>query len=382
MNFVLDEEQEQLRTMVRDFLADRSPESEVRRLMETPEGFDPAVWAQLSGELGLTGLAIPEEYGGAGYGFVEVGIVLEEAGRALLCAPYFSSAVLAATTLLECGDETAKKDYLPGIAGGELRATLAVTEESGGWEPDAVEVVAAESGGAWVLTGSKSYVLDGTTADLLLVTARTGEGVSLFAVAAEGSGLTRVSLETLDQTRKQAKVTFAGTPGRLIGTAGEASDVLERVLDVAAIGLAAEQVGGASQVLDMSVEYAKIRVQFGRQIGSFQAIKHRCANMLLEVETAKSAAYSGAWAVSTDSAELAMLASLAKAHCSDAYMHCAAENIQIHGGIGFTWEHPAHLHFRRAKSAQLMFGDSTYHRERLAQRIGITAEATAGLVQG
>jgi alkylation response protein AidB-like acyl-CoA dehydrogenase len=371
MNFAFDEEQEQLRAMVRDFLTDKSPESEVRRLMETEEGFDPAVWAQLSGELGLAGLAIPEEYGGAGYGFVEVGIVLEEAGRALLCAPYFSTVVLAATTLLQSGDEAAKKDFLPGIASGELRATLAITEESGRWEPDAVEVAAAQSGDSWTLTGVKSYVLDGATADLLLVTARTGAGISLFAVPADASGLTRTSLGTLDLTRKQARIEFAGAPARLIGSEGQAAALLTSVLDVAAIGLAAEQVGGASRVLDMSVEYAKIRVQFGRPIGSFQAIKHKCADMLLEVESAKSAAYYGLWAVASGSDEVPMVASLAKAYCSDAYMHCAAENIQIHGGIGFTWEHPAHLYFKRAKTDQLLFGDPTYHREQLAQRVGI-----------
>jgi alkylation response protein AidB-like acyl-CoA dehydrogenase len=374
MNFAFDDEQEQLRAMVRDFLADKSPEAEVRRLMDTETGFDPAVWTQLSAELGLTGLAIPEEYGGAGYGFVEVGVVLEEMGRSLLCAPYFSTVVLAATTLLSCGDDAAAKDYLPGIAAGELRATLAVTEESGRWEVDATRMAATRTGDGWTLTGTKSYVLDGASADLLLVTARTADGISLFAVDATGdaaAGLTRTSLATLDQTRKQAKVTFAATPARLIGIEGGAAEVLSHVLDVAAIGLAAEQVGGAARVLAMAVDYAKIRVQFGRPIGSFQAIKHKCADMLLEVESAKSAAYYGLWAAATGSDELPMVASLAKAYCSDAYLHCAAENIQIHGGIGFTWEHPAHLYLKRAKTSQLLFGDPTYHREQLAQRVGI-----------
>ena len=248
---------------------------------------------------------------------------------------------------------------------------MAITEESGRWEPDAVEVAATGSGDDWTLTGTKSYVLDGATADLLLVTARTPAGISLFAVSADATGLTRTSLGTLDLTRKQARVEFAGTPARLVGTDGQAAALLTAVLDVAAIGLAAEQVGGAARVLEMSVEYAKIRVQFGRPIGSFQAIKHKCADMLLEVESAKSAAYYGLWAVATDSDEVPMVASLAKAYCSDAYMHCTSENIQIHGGIGFTWEHPAHLYFKRAKTDQLLFGDPTYHREQLAQRVGI-----------
>jgi alkylation response protein AidB-like acyl-CoA dehydrogenase len=215
------------------------------------------------------------------------------------------------------------------------------------------------------------YVLDGATANLILVAARTAAGVSLFSVAGDAAGLTRESLATMDQTRKQARLTFDNTPATLIGTDGQGWPVLERVLDLAAVGLAAEQVGGAQMCLDMAVEYAKVRVQFGRPIGSFQAIKHKCADMLLEVESAKSAAYYAGWAASELNDELPSVASLAKAYCSEAYFHAAAENIQIHGGIGFTWEHPAHLYFKRAKSSELLFGDPTYHRELLAQRIGI-----------
>ncbi len=377
MNFAFDDEQEQLRDVVRSFLADKSPEAEVRRLMETEEGFDTAVWSQLSGELGLTGLAIPEAYGGAGYGFVEVGIVLEEAGRALLCAPYFSTVVLAATTLVESSDETAKADLLPGIASGDIRASLAITEESGHWDPGVVEVTAHPSVNGWTIFGTKSYVLDGATADLLLVSARTPDGVGLFAVTADGSdsapGVTRTPLTTLDMTRKQATIQFANAPGRLISAPGEAVDLLNRVLDVAAIGLAAEQVGGAARVLEMAVHYAKMRVQFGRQIGSFQAIKHKCADMLIAVESARSAAYHGMWSVASGSDEIPIDASLAKACCSDAFMNCATENIQIHGGIGFTWEHPAHLYFKRAKTDELLFGDPTYHRRQLAQRLHVEA---------
>lgn len=371
MSFAFTDEQEQLRSVVRDFLAANSPESEVRRLMETAEGFEPTVWARLSGELGLTGLAIPEEYGGAGYGFVEVGIVLEEAGRSLLCAPYFSTVVLAATTLLESGDEQAKRDYLPSLAAGELRAALAFTEKSGRWEPAAVEATARRGEAEWALGGTKSYVLDGATAQLLLVTAVAPEGVSLFAVPADAPGLTRTPLDTMDPTRKQAKIRFEHTPARLVGDPGSAADVLTRVLDIAAIGLAAEQVGGAARVLEMAVEYAKIRVQSSRPIGSFQAIKHKCADMLLDVELARSAAYYGLSAAADNTDELPAVASIAKSYCSDAFQHCAAENIQVHGGIGFTWEHPAHLYFKRATSSQLLFGDSTYHREQLAQRVGV-----------
>jgi len=214
-------------------------------------------------------------------------------------------------------------------------------------------------------------VIDGHTADLIIVAARTGAGVSLFAVDGNASGLTRTALATMDQTRKQAKLDFDNTPATLIGTDGAGWDVLSTVLDLAAVGLAAEQVGGAQFVLEMAVQYAKDRVQFGRPIGSFQAIKHKCADMLLEVESAKSAAYYGLWCASEMNDELPSVASLAKAYCSEAYFHATAENIQIHGGIGFTWEHPAHLYFKRAKSSELLFGDPTYHRELLAQRIGI-----------
>ena len=371
MNFAFSEEQEELRKTVRSFLDQKSPETEVRRLMETDEGYDPAVWKQMGEQLGLQGLIVPEEFGGSGYSYVELGVVLEEMGRALLCAPYFSTVVLAGNALLHSGDDAAKKDYLPGIASGETIATLAFTEPSGKWDEAGITMEAMKKGDGWVLNGTKSFVLDGATASLILVAARTGKGVSLFGVEGDASGLTRTALSTMDQTRKQAKLEFNGTPARLIGTEGDGWKTLSTVLDLAAVALAAEQVGGAQKVLDMSVEYAKVRIQFGRPIGSFQAIKHKCADMLLEVESAKSAAYYGMWCASEMNDELPSVASLAKAYCSEAYFHSAAENIQIHGGIGFTWEHPAHLYFKRAKSSELLFGDPTYHRELLAQRIDI-----------
>jgi alkylation response protein AidB-like acyl-CoA dehydrogenase len=371
VNFAFSEEQEELRSIVRQFLEAKSPESAVREQMETEQGFDAAVWQQMAEQLGLQSLIIPEEYGGQGFGYVELIVVLEEMGKYLLPAPYFSTVVLAANTLLHAGDDAAKGDHLPGIASGETIATLAFTEPNGKWDESGIEMAATQDGGSWKLSGTKMFVLDGHTANLILVAARTGKGVSLFAVDGEAGGLTRTPLATMDQTRKQAKLELDGVEGRLIGTEGAGWDVLSTVLDLAAVALAAEQVGGAQQCLDMSVEYAKVRVQFGRPIGSFQAIKHKCADMLLEVESAKSAAYYAGWCASEMNDELPAVASLAKAYCSDAYFHAAAENIQIHGGIGFTWEHPAHLYFKRAKSSELLFGDPTYHRELLAQRIGI-----------
>jgi alkylation response protein AidB-like acyl-CoA dehydrogenase len=371
VNFAFSDEQEELRRVVRSFLEDKSAEAAVREQMETDKGYDDAVWSQMGEQMGLQGLIIPEEHGGSGYSYVELIVVLEEMGRALLCAPFFSTVVLAGNTLMQSGDDAAKAKYLPGIASGETIATLAITEENGRWDETGVTLTAKAEGDGYVLDGAKSYVLDGHLANLIIVAARTDAGVSLFAVDGEAAGLTRTQLATMDQTRKQAKLEFSGTPAELIGTDGGGWDVLSTVLDLAAVGLAAEQVGGAQMCLDMAVEYAKVRVQFGRPIGSFQAIKHKCADMLLEVESAKSAAYYAGWCASEMNDELPSVASLAKAYCSEAYFHASAENIQIHGGIGFTWEHPAHLYFKRAKSSELLFGDPTYHRELLAQRIGI-----------
>ena len=371
MNFAFTEEQEELRKTVRAFLDAKSSEEAVREQMETEDGYDAAVWSQMAEQMGLQGLHIPEEFGGSGFGYVELGIVLEEMGRSLLCAPFFSSVVLAGNTLIESGDDAAKQKYLPGIASGETIATLAYTEPSGKWDESGITATATKDGDAYKINGTKSFVLDGHTANLIIVAAKTDAGTSLFAVEGDASGLTRTALSTMDQTRKQAKLEFADTPATLIGEDGKGWDTLTTVLDLAAVSLAAEQVGGAQKVLEMAVDYAKVRVQFGRPIGSFQAIKHKCADMLLEVESAKSAAYYGMWCASEMNDELPSTASLAKAYCSEAYFHAAAENIQIHGGIGFTWEHPAHLYFKRAKSSELLFGDPTYHREQLAQRIGI-----------
>ncbi|HVM41134.1 MAG TPA: acyl-CoA dehydrogenase family protein [Acidimicrobiia bacterium] len=376
MNFAFSEEQEALRETVAQFLGGKSPSSEVRRLMETTEGYDESVWKQMGEQMGLQGLHIPEEYGGQGYTFVELGIVLEEMGKVLLCAPYFATVCLAANAILNVGSDAQKKDLLPGIASGETIATLAFTEPSGKWGADGIGMTYESSGDGFTLSGEKMFVLDGHNADLIVVVARKSgtsgtEGLSFFTVRGDADGLTRTALETMDMTRKQAKLEFSGVKADLLGEEGSGWDALSKTLDQAAVCLSSEMVGGAQQVLDMSVDYAKVRVQFGRPIGSFQAIKHKCADMLLEVESAKSAAYYAAWAAAEDNEELPVVASLAKAYCSDAYFHCAAENIQIHGGIGFTWEHDAHLYFKRAKSSETYLGDATYHRELLAQRIGI-----------
>ena len=326
MNFAFSEEQEELRNIVRSFLENKSPEAAVREQMETENGFDEAVWTQMAEQMGLQSLIIPEEYGGSGYSYVELTVVLEEMGRALLCAPYFSTVVLAANTILQAGDDAAKKDLLPGIASGETKATLALTEANGRWDEEGIEATATKDGDAWKINGEKMFVLDGHTADLIIVAAKTDAGTSLFHLNSDAAGLTREALSTMDQTRKQAKLTFADTPATLIGTDGGGWDVLSTVLDLTAVALAAEQVGGAQLVLEMAVQYAKDRVQFGRPIGSFQAIKHKCADMLLEVESAKSAAYYAAWCAAEMNDELPSVASLAKAY-SVSYTHLTLPTI-------------------------------------------------------
>ncbi len=363
-------EHRELRSTVRRFLSAHSAETNVRALMHTETGHDPAVWKQMA-SMGLTGLAIPEEFGGAGYGWTEVGIVLEEAGRSLLCAPYFSTVVLATAALLASADQAACKDFLPEIADGTLTATLAVLEESGSWRPADVALNAQQDGDSWTLTGVKNYVLDGHSADLVLVAARTGAGVSLFAVDSGATGLARTPVDTLDLTRKQARLEFSATPARLIGIEGSGEEILRRSMDVGAAGLAAEQLGGAQYCLDLAVEYAKVRYQFGRPIGSFQAVQHLCADMLVEVESARSAVLHAIRAADSDPTELAIAASLAQAYVPDAYFVVVSATMQVLGGVGFTWEHPAHLYLKRAKSGQHLLGDAAYHRALLAELASI-----------
>ncbi|WP_067800039.1 acyl-CoA dehydrogenase family protein [Actinomadura formosensis] len=363
MKLVVTEEQRELRDALRRFFADRSPSAEVRRLMETAEGYDPAVWAQMAEQLGLQGLAIAEEHGGAGFGMRELAIVFEEMGRAVVCAPFL--ATITAAAALAAGE--GGHDLLAGIADGSAVATLAVAEDGGSWNLDAVRT--AFEGGT--LRGVKNFVLDGHVADLVLVAARDADGVGVYAVQ-DAARLVRRPLPTVDQTRKLARIEFDGVPARKVG--GE--DALLRALDVAAVALAAEQLGGAQQTLDMTVEYAKVRHQFGRPIGSFQAIKHRCADMFVLVESARSAVLNAAAVADESPDELPAAAALAKAYCSDAYLHTAGEAIQLHGGIGFTWEHDAHLYFKRAQGSRELFGSPDRHRERLAALAGLTGAAS------
>jgi alkylation response protein AidB-like acyl-CoA dehydrogenase len=362
-------EQEELAAVVRRFLATHADEGHVRSQMEGTSGYDAALWKLMADQLGVQSIAIPEEYGGAGFGFGDLSVVLEEAGRSLLCAPLFSTLVLGVTTLLRSGDVAAMAAYLPGIAEGRTVATLALVEEGGRWDEAGVQLRAARDGHGFTITGTKPYVLDGADADLVIVAARTDAGVSLFTVDRAAGGVEATPLATLDQTRRQATLVFSGAPATLLGVEGDGWGVLRHVLDVAAVGLACEQVGGAAQVLESTVDYVKVREQFGRPIGSFQAVKHKLADMLVELESARSAAYYATSTLESGSPGLSLAASIAKSYCSTAYYHLAAESIQLHGGIGFTWEHSAHLYFKRAKGSEALLGSPAYHRELIAREL-------------
>ncbi len=372
VQFHFTEEQRQFRDVLRRFMAAASPASEVRRLMDTEPGFDPTVWRRMADELGLTGLMIPECYGGSGFGLVELGLAMEEMGRALLCAPYLASSVLAANALCRIGSEAQKRRWLPGIASGETLAALAFAEPGGepGVESIAMRAVAAD--GRHSLTGRKDHVLDGCNADLLLVAARTDgrlglAGLSLFAVAGVAPGVRRRRLQVLDPTRQLARIDFEDVPAELLGGLGEAGPALAGALDIGAIALANEMAGGAQRLLEDTLEYIKLRVQFGRTVASFQAIKHRCAELLLQVELMKSAAYHAAQVADANPEAFAYEASLAKAAAGEAYLQTAVEAIQLHGGIGFTWDQDTQLWYKRAKSCEVLLGDPAWHRERMIQ---------------
>jgi alkylation response protein AidB-like acyl-CoA dehydrogenase len=370
MKFSFSAEQTEFRSNLRRFLADHSPPKEVRRLMETDAGWERDEWRRANEALGLTALRIPESSGGAGFGFGEICIVLEEMGRALYCAPYFATAVLATGAIMNAGTAAQQQTLLPDIALGETIATLACAEDSGQWTAAATTLAATASGSGYRLDGHKSFVLDGHTADTIVVLARasgsTGDaGLSFFTVRGDSPGLSRRLLKTMDPTRKLARLTFDGVEAELLGEAGTAAGPFARTMTEAAVCLANEMVGGAERLREDALAYSKMRMQFGRQIASFQSMKHKAADMLLDVELAKSAAYYAAASLDDGDADVTATASLAKACASDAYMQTAIHAIQIHGGIGFTWDNDTHLWFKRAKSSEVLFGDASYHREEM-----------------
>jgi alkylation response protein AidB-like acyl-CoA dehydrogenase len=378
MDFGFSEEQEMLRKSARDFLAKEAPMTWVRRMMEDDRGFEDGQWKKMA-ELGWMGLILPEQYGGSGLDFVDLVVILEEMGRAVLPGPFFSTVILGGVALAEGGSEAQKRELLPKVAAGDLRVTLAQLEPSARWDAEGIALEARPAGSDYRLSGTKLFVPDAHTADLLIVAGRApgskgSDGISLFLVDARAKGITTTLLKTMDQTRKLCEVVLqdvAVPAGRVLGTTGKGWALLTRLVDRGKVGLCAEMCGGAQKVLEMSVEYAKVREQFGRPIGSFQAIQHKCANMLVEVESSKSATYYAAWAVANDVPEAPLAAAMAKAYCSDAYRHTAGEGIQIHGGIGFTWEHDMHIYFKRAKSSEVTFGDATWNREIVAQLIDL-----------
>ncbi|RFU37197.1 acyl-CoA dehydrogenase [Actinomadura logoneensis] len=361
MRLIPTEEQRDLAAAVRSFLADRAPMSRVREIAESAdEPYDRAVWARMSSELGLAGLAVPAEHGGSGAGFGEVAAVLEELGAALTPVPYLSAAVAA--SLLVALDA---KDLLPGVAAGETVAVVAPPGE----EPPVGRLV---DRGEWVLEGAVEPVPDGPSADLLLVVASTGDGRrGVFAVAPDAPGLTVTPLASFDTTRPQARLGLRGVPARPLG-APDAGAAVDRALDVAAVLLAAEQLGGMRRCLDAIVEYAKLRVQFGRYVGSFQGVKHRLADMHCVLEQAESIVRYAVWAADEAPDELPEAAALAASFMGRAYFQVANDHLLLHGGIGFTWEHDAHLYYKRAKADELMLGAPRVHRARLAAVLGLT----------
>jgi alkylation response protein AidB-like acyl-CoA dehydrogenase len=395
------EEQRELRTTVRRMLAEHwSPQTRRETLeSDNPQdsgshdqdgshdrgsshdrggAYDPVSWKLMAETLGLQGISIPVEYGGSGQGFLEQSIVLEEQGRVLFRSPYLSTVVIAANALLLGDDEISRREWLPQISAGKAIAAMAYLESGGDWGAASPMARAVPADGGWRVSGMKSCVVDGAEADLFLVLASV-EGVSaasgeerlpvLLAVDSRRGGIQAESVPGFDLTRRLATVTFDDAMGRAIAVGDRAGAVFESTMDIAVTGLACEQVGGAQWCLDATVEYVKTREQFGAPIGSFQAVQFKCADMLLELEGARSVARYAA--ASVGSPDLPVAASVAKAVCSDSYTAIAGEMIQLHGGTGYTWEHEAHLYFKRAQSSRQLFGDSDFHRERLAVRLGI-----------
>jgi alkylation response protein AidB-like acyl-CoA dehydrogenase len=376
LDFGFSEEQEMLRQSARSLLERECPPAHVRKMMEDERGYSPELWRKMAG-LGWLGLVLPEEHGGAGLNYVDLVVVAEEMGRVLLPSPFIWT-LMFAEAVSRAGSDEQRRRFLPAIARGEIVATVAHLEASGSWEENGITMSARKSGAGFVLEGDKLFVNDAHVADFFLVAARTGgkrdNGVTLFAIDAKRLGITVTPLKTMDQTRKLGEVRLRGVkaaPMDIVGEVNNGWSVLAAAGDRAKVALAGEMMGGAQKVLETTVEYTKVREQFGRPIGSFQAVQHKCANMMVDVESAKSAVYYAAWAVSNDAADASTTAAVAKAAASDAYRRTAADGIQVHGGIGFTWEHDMHLYFKRAKSSEFTFGDANFNREIVAQLIGL-----------
>ena len=372
MDFDLGEEQVMLKTSARDFLEKECPKKLVRDMMDDDKGYSPELWRKMA-DLGWHGLAFPEEYDGVGSTFLDLAVLLEEMGRALVPGPFVPTVVYAGRTILAAGNEEQKQRFLPAIAGGETIMTMALLESSGDLEPSGIAVTASPSGQDFVINGTKLFVPDAHIADHLICVARTKEGISLFLVDTKSEGL-RVEVLSTMTGEKLCEVTFSDVtvPGsNLLGELNGGWPVVRNLLDEAIVGECAWMMGGARWALETSVDYAKEREQFGVPIGTFQAIQHKLANVAVEVEGATSIVYYAAWTIDENDPGKTLAASVAKAWCSDAYKHAAFEGVQVHGGIGFTWDHDMHLYFKRAKSSQVAFGDADYHRERIAQLLDV-----------
>jgi alkylation response protein AidB-like acyl-CoA dehydrogenase len=376
VDFGFNEEQEMLRQSARALLEKECSSAVVRRLMADERGFDAALWKQMA-ELGWLGLVIPEAYGGGGLSYVDLVLVMEEMGRVVLPSPFIWT-VMFAEAITRAGTDNQKSALLPKISSGDLIATVAYLEPSAVWSAEGVAMTARRDGAGYVLDGIKLFVNDGHIANRILVAARTGDtgnrGITLFALEADRPGIAVTRLTTMDQTRKLAEIRFTAVKvdaSDVVGEVGDGWKVMSEVIDRGKVMLAGEMMGGAQKVLELTVDYAKVRVQFGRPIGSFQAVQHKCADMMIDVEGAKSAAYYASWAVSNQVAEAPLAAALAKAAASDAFRRVSAAGIQLHGGIGFTWDHDMHLYFKRAKSSEFTFGDANWNRELVAQGINL-----------
>jgi len=356
MQFGLSESQEFLRDSARKFFAGECPSAEMRRLMETDTAYDAALWSKLTDQ-GYTGIIFPEAYGGVGLGKVELMLLMEEAGRALLPGPFFSTVILAGSLLEAVGTPAQKKQYLAPICRGEVRAAVAIVEAEASWNPADLQLSATNR----KLTGTKFFVSDAAVADFILVMTRNG----VFVVDRKAPGLHISPMSGMDLTRKLYVVEFANTPAEEIGGDADLTDPF----DIATAALCAELVGGMQRTLEITVEYAKTRKQFGKPIGMFQAVQHQCADMYLETESSRSAVYYAGWALEENAPDATTAVSIAKMYASDAARTVGNRGIQIHGGMGFTWENDLHLYYRRAKSSETAFGDATFHRERIASLV-------------
>ncbi|HLX38194.1 MAG TPA: acyl-CoA dehydrogenase family protein [Candidatus Binataceae bacterium] len=373
MDFGFSEEQEMLRDAAKRFLADNCPTTYVRKMMAHETAHDKDFWKKLV-ELGWPGLLIPEQYGGQGGSFLDMTVIAEEAGKALVPGPFFTAALLGAPLAIEGGTEEQKKDILPRMAKGEFIGTLALAEASGRFDAEGVQLKATKSANDYVINGEKFFVPDAHVANAMAVAVRTGgsgeKGITLVIVPTNTAGVTITQLKTVDLTRRLCHVKFDNVKtSTLLGKEGEAWPILRRVLDVATAALSAEMVGTAQKALDMSVDYAKTRVQFGKPIGSFQAVKHKCVDMMVAVENARSLTYYACWTVDEKTPEAATAVPMAKAYASDMAKNVTSEAIQVHGGIGFTWEHDMHLFHRRALAGEANLGNAPVHRESVAKAL-------------